>query len=271
MNEKIKFVFDRITSPKAFTTYAVIGVGVTVVMAILDTRKQCKYENEKKTQRENSDEPMTREEVKEEVQTTIKNYAPTAVSTLATIFCINKAESKWIDYNGMLSAGMTATQDKLNRFRSAAPGLVAAELVSGFGHQKAEEGKQWFCIKGFGTEPDVYFQSTIGDVIYAEYCLNRNFQYRGSASVREFFAFLDILDQCTMKHEMLGWDVGTMIEDWGLEFPWIDFEHYHTTDPETGEEITVIDYIWNPYFSADDTPFSNPWEYMPASYNYPHE
>ena len=271
MREKIKFVFDRVTSPKAFTTYAIIGVGVTVVMAILDTRKQCKYENEKKSQEIDSGEQMTREELKEEVQTTVKNYVPTVASALATIYCINKAESKWIDYNSMLSAGMVATQDKLNRFRSAAPGIAAAEVIHGFSHQKAEEGKQWFCVEGFGIEPDVYFQSTEADVIYAEYCLNRNFQCRGSASVREFFAFLDLLDQCTTEHEKLGWDVGTMLEDWGLEFPWIDFDHYHITDPETNEEVTKIVYIWEPRFSEDGMPFSNPWEYLPAAHNYPHE
>ena len=45
---KLGSIISAATSPKAYSTYAAIGVGVTVVLAILNTRKQCKIENEKK-------------------------------------------------------------------------------------------------------------------------------------------------------------------------------------------------------------------------------
>ena len=54
MRINLRGLFDKVTSPKAFTTYALIGVGVTITMAILNTRKQCEYEYEKKSQEENS-------------------------------------------------------------------------------------------------------------------------------------------------------------------------------------------------------------------------
>lgn len=265
MRINLRGLFNKVTSPKAFTTYALIGVGVTITMAILNTRKQCKYEYDKKSQEENS------ENVVEEIKTTVNNYAPTIISAVATVYCINKAETKWIDYNGMLSAGIMTAQNKMEKLRASVPGLAAAELIHGFGGQKAEEGKRWFCVKGYAGEPDVYFQSTIADVIYAEYCLNRNFHMRGSASVREFYAFLDILDQCPMKYEYLGWDYSYMENECNPEFIWIDFKHEYAVDPESGEEITEIRYTWSPIYSQDNMPYSNPWEYMPHSYNSPHE
>lgn len=267
MRINLRGLFNKVTSPKAFTTYALIGVGVTITMAILNTRKQCEYEYEKKSQEENSEKESTVEEIKN----TINNYAPTIISAVATTYCINKAEAKWIDYSGMLSTGMVAAQNKMEKLRASVPGLAAAELIHGFGGQRAEEGKQWFCVKGYAGEPDVYFQSTIADVIYAEYCLNRNFNMRGSASVREFYAFLDILDQCPLKYEYLGWDYGYLVEECNPEFIWIDFDHNHVIDPESGEEITEIRYFWSPIYNPSNEPYSNPWEYMPHSYNSPHE
>ena len=47
---KLESIINAATSPKAYSTYAAIGVGVTVVLAILNTRKQCKIENEQKSQ-----------------------------------------------------------------------------------------------------------------------------------------------------------------------------------------------------------------------------
>lgn len=272
MNNKLGCIITKLTSPKAYSTYAAIGVGVTVVLAILNTRKQCQIENEKKAQGSNSEEQMTREEVKEEVKTAIKNYAPTMISAIGTVYCINKAESKWIDYNGMLSAGIFATQNKLDKLRATVPGLAASEIIRSFSHQKADEGKQWFCIKGFDTEPDIFFQSTIADVIYAEYCLNRFFLNNGSASVFTFFEFLDILDKCPAKYSYLGWDYDYFASEYDSpQFIWLDFVHSHAIDLESGEDITEISYRWNPIYNPSDEPYSDPWNYIPCCYNSPHE
>ena len=125
---KLESIINAATSPKAYSTYAAIGVGVTVVLAILNTRKQCKIENEQKSQEGYSEKELTREDVKEEVKTTIKTYAPTIASTLATVYCINKAEGGWVNYSGVLTSALTTTERRIDQLRKSAPGLIAANV-----------------------------------------------------------------------------------------------------------------------------------------------
>lgn len=281
-----KFDLRVLTSPKAFSTYATIGVLATTVLAIVMTRKDCKNRFEKNPRGTIFEKEFNKEEVIGEIKESAKTYAPVMISAAATIFCIHKADQKWMDYNGLINASYVAARDKMARYRALAAPAVGAEVIKGLNGRKSEPGVEWFCIKDcpvnslgvsdsyfrdhspddinvavkcVGDTKDIYFQSTKADVIEAEYHLNRNFALRGSASMREFFAFLGILDQFPEGFEdYLGWDVGIMIEDWGIE-PWIDFEHWHTVDESTGEVINVIAYTWEPCFT--ETRDSLAWGY----------
>ena len=263
MNLNLNDIYKRATTPSAFSTYAVIGVIATTVLAIVCTRKQCQIEAEKKAQTEE----MTREEVIEEVKQTAKTYAPMVVSAAATIFCIKHANAKWINYNSLINANYIAARDKMARYRMLAPAAVGAEVLQGFENRpKKSEKVEWFCLKdclvyydedGQPRCHDVYFQSTWADVIWAELNLNRNFVYNSSASIREFFAFLGILDQCPQEYDddCFGWDVGTLLED--EEALWIDFEHLTVTDPSTKEDIHMIAPVFEPSSSDDGRRFAH--------------
>ena len=86
----------------------------------------------------------------------------------------------------------------------------------------------------------------MADVMEAQYHLNRNFALRGSASLREYFAFLGILDQFPEGFgDALGWEAGIMIEDWGVE-PWIDINHWTVKEPSTGETVHMISLEYDP-------------------------
>lgn len=61
-----------------------------------------------------------------------------------------------------------------------------------------------------------YFESTVEQVLAAEYHLNRNYILRGDASLNEFYEFLGL--DYTDSGDVLGWDMAS-----GLY--WIDFEH----------------------------------------------
>ena len=114
---------------------------------------------------------------------------------------------------------------------------------------------------------DIYFQSTMADVIEAQYHLNRNFALRGSASLREYFAFLGILDQFPEGFgDALGWDVGIMVEDWGIE-PWIDVEHWTVKEPSTDEVVHMIGLTWEPGFTEDMSALA--WGYDTTDYGDP--
>ena len=255
---KLNNFSKKFQSPRAYSAYAAIGVVVTTVLAIACTRKQCEYENEKNSQlekSENKSEEIVDIIAKGTIKQTVINYAPVIASAATTILFIRKSDQKWMEYNKLINAAYLASRDKMARYRMLAPAAVGAELVQGLNGQKSEPGVEWYCIKDcpvdIGETKDIYFQSTKADVIEAEYCLNRNFQLRGSASVREFFAFLGILDKFPEIYgDALGWDVGIMMEEWEVE-PWVDFEHWHTTDQSTGEVINMISFTWEPGFTED--------------------
>ena len=292
---KLNYILKKLDTPRAYSAYATIGVVVTTALAIVCTRKQCKYEKNL-----GEDIPENKSERHQIVKDTVKNYCPVIVSAVATIGCIRKADTKWADYTKLINHAYIASRDKMARYRMLAAPAVAAEVVQGLDGKKSEPGVEWFCLKDVpiigditsdgiiidtnikcdghtgvrsaGYTKDIYFQSTKADVIEAEYHLNRNFQLRGSASVREFFAFLGILDQ--FPHEFgdaIGWDCGVMMDDWGIE-PWIDFEHWHTTDQSTNEVINVIAFTWEPHFNEDASPLAygydiDHWDYFPAAFS----
>ena len=294
---KLNYILKKLDTPKAYAVYGMIGVVVTTGLAIHCTRKQCEFESEKIPEGVNLENKSVRQDI---VKQTAKNYAPVALSAAATIFCINKSNSKWMAYNSLINTAFVSARDKMARYRMLAAPAVAAEVVQGLDGKKSEPGVEWFCLKdvpviedvtsdGIVCESnvkfdeythvasacytkDIYFQSTKADVIEAEYHLNRNFALRGSASVREFFAFLGILDQFPNEFgDAIGWDVGVMMEEWGIE-PWIDFEHWHTTDPSTNEVINVISYTWEPHFNDDASPLAygydtEHWNYYPAAFS----
>lgn len=224
-------VIDAAFSPKAFSTYAVIGVGVTVTMAILNTRKQCKKEFEKKSQEGYLEKELTREDVKEEIKDTIKTYIPTATSALATLFCINKAEQGWVDYSGVLNSAYLASEKRVGQLRSIAPGAVVVAAHNYISNREAQEGMHWYCIPSIGDFPDLYFQTTGERLYYARLNLNRNYYLRYSASLREFLVFLDVLDQfdddvrkqIDKYGDNFGWDMVALLDDDPSIVPWIEF------------------------------------------------
>ena len=235
-------------SPKAFSAYAAIGVGVTVVMAILNTRKQCKMEYEKKAQEGYSEKELTREDVKEEIKETFNNYKPTIASALATVFCINKAENGWVDYGAFANAAYLASERRVAQLRNAAPGLVAAAVVEGVSKKPLDEKKMWFCIPAIGEFPDLYFQATEAQMWYSLYHLNRNYQIRGSASLKEFLSFLDVMDQfddpatkrrIEKEGDYFGWDMGIQLDECPEIAPWIQF-NYKTVRSDEGIDIVMI-------------------------------
>lgn len=81
-----------------------------------------------------------------------------------------------------------------------------------------------------------YFESTIEQVITAEYHLNRNFVLRGYTVLNEFYDFLG-LDPTDY-----GSEVGWTVED---ELFWIDFNHRKVV-MDDGLECFIIEALWGP-------------------------
>ena len=81
-----------------------------------------------------------------------------------------------------------------------------------------------------------YFESTIEQVIAAQYHINRNFVLRGYVTLNELYEFLGL--ETTEYGNTVGWAV----ED---EMYWIDF-HQHKVIMDDGLECYIIETPWGP-------------------------
>lgn len=87
-----------------------------------------------------------------------------------------------------------------------------------------------------------YFESTLSQVLEAEYHLNRNYVMGMGVCVNDFYAFLGI--DTIEGGDKIGW----FLDD---EIYWIDFNHYKTT-LDDGLEVYVIEFIFPPRLATDD-------------------
>ncbi len=82
-----------------------------------------------------------------------------------------------------------------------------------------------------------YFESTLSDVLQAEYHLNRNYELNGGIYLNDFYEMLGI------DNIQAGDAVGWFMNETGVD--WIDFDHRVMT-LEDGLEIIVLDFIFHP-------------------------
>lgn len=86
------------------------------------------------------------------------------------------------------------------------------------------------------TNVDRYFESTISNVIKAEYHLNHNYIMGGMVTINDFLEFLGLVVEPDGDNN--GWDFES-----GLV--WLDFNH-HITHLTDGLEVYVIECVWSP-------------------------
>lgn len=87
-----------------------------------------------------------------------------------------------------------------------------------------------------------YFESTIAQVLEAEYHLNRNWCLGARVYVNDFYEFLGI--ESIDEGNELGWF-------WSDEIAWLDFNHHKAT-LEDGLEVYVVDFVFAPRLETED-------------------
>lgn len=251
--DTINSIVEVATAPSAYSVYAGIGVVATTALAIVVTKKYCdRYFEQYKEKEEFEPEPE-----KPSVVETIKTFAPVVASAALTLYFVGKANSEWIDYNGIINSAASLAELRAAQYQNLASAAVGAELIKGLGKNKAENDLDWYCVKATGNIPDIYFQSKEADILYAMYHTNRNFMLRGTSSVGEFFAFLNIPEEelraaCPTwdeEKDTYGWDSTNFLE--GGLVPWIDFRLDHVEPTEESPWIGQIRFVWPPEHSDD--------------------
>lgn len=90
---------------------------------------------------------------------------------------------------------------------------------------------------------DRFFESTMENVLSAEYHLNRNFVLNGFNSLAEYFDFLGI--DVRKGDENLGWSI------WNNDIFWIDFSH-RISELDDGTEYVTIEMPFEPWIGYED-------------------
>jgi hypothetical protein len=253
LRETLSDLLETATTPTAYSVYAGAGVIITTALAIFATKKFCDNYYEKVLDKK----PYESEPPKPSKKEAIKTFAPVVLSGALTLFFISKANSEWIDYNGLIGNVYAMAENRAARYQSLASVAAGTELIRGLGNRKPDEGLDWYCVSAVGEIPDIYFQAKREDILEAMYHTNRNFQLRGTSSVGEFFAFLPISDEDLIAacpnwnkiKDMFGWDAYEFCE--GGLVPWIDFDLWHVDATETTPWIGKILFTWPPEPSKD--------------------
>lgn len=207
------------------------------------------------------DEELTK---KEKVVALAPTYTPTIISGVSTIACIFGATILNQKYQASLMSAYALVNNSYNDYKRKLTELYGKEahekILESLAVEKARNVDITAeCIGGIttleidGEEAEKrlfydeiserYFESTVEQVLSAEYHLNRNYILRGDACLNEFYEFLGL--DYTESGDILGWDMAS-----GLY--WIDFEHMkfqledgleccHISIPFGPEEIYVED------------------------------
>lgn len=93
----------------------------------------------------------------------------------------------------------------------------------------------------YETHMDKIFESTIEDVLLAEYHLNRNFTLRGHCLLNEFYEFLGLPP--TEYGNTVGWEYSLGWSFYGYQ--WIDFTH-EVIKLDDGLEVIQIGFLFEP-------------------------
>lgn len=172
-------------------------------------------------------------------------YIPAIAAGVGTIGCIfgghivnRKAQASLAGAYAMLGQSYSLYKDKVRE-------VCDAETVEKIEHEF--EGAHLVC-ENVCRRPEkngekhlfydelsgAVFERTWGEILDAEYHINRNFVLKGYVGLDEFYDFLDIHPEGMG----LGWDIA-------LGYSWIDFSHRMMT-LDDGLECFAIEYIFPP-------------------------
>ena len=220
-----------------------IGAVATTVMAVKATPKALKRMDEAK--KEKGDE-LSKLEV---VKVAGPVYVPSIVTGAATLACIfganvlnKKQQASLMSAYALLDHSYKDYRAKVTElFGEDAEGKIQTELAKDAYDEdlEVEDGKQLFYESFSGR----YFESTIGEVLRAEYDFNRKFAVSGYVCLNELYDEFR-LDRADYGDE-LGWSRFEMGEMYMYE--WIDFEHT-PAEIDGGMECIIITMPYQPTY-----------------------
>lgn len=250
--------FWKDNSATILTGLGSVGVVVTSLLAIKATSKAIKIIEDSK---EEKGEELTKSEIVKKVG---KIYIPTVLSGAATIGCIVGANVLNKKKQASLMSAYALLDNSYKEYRNKLKELYGEEthqkIIDSIVAEKADDisihseclcsncdlaleerdGKPKLFYDEYGKR---YFESTIEQVISAEYHLNRNYILRGFSVLNEFYEFLGL--ELTKYGSVVGW---APLDD-GMY--WIDFNH-RKIKLKDGTECYIIEMPFAPTVDYDE-------------------
>ena len=228
-----------------------IGVVLTTVSAVKATPKALESLEEAK---EEKGEELTRIE---KIKIAGPKYVPSILIGTGTIACIMGANIMNKRHQAALVSAYALVDSSFKEYKQKLKELYGEEthnnVVDAIALEKAKEvgiTAECMCANSSLTDDEAcgepvlfydeysnrYFESTIEQVITAEYHFNRNFVLRGFALLNELYEFLGL------ETTDYGSEVGWTIED---ELYWVDFNHRKVI-LDDGLECYILETPWGP-------------------------
>ena len=230
--------------------FASAGVVGTAVLAVRNNEKA-------KTEIEEKD-PETG---KEELLIFAKNHVSTIAVGASTVFCIFESNNLSQNHRAALISAYELLNSSFSNYKRKVieyhgpeehkrilnaiavekvdpPHIYADTLLTSTSLESenitANEPKRLF----YDAFSDRYFESTYGNVLQAQYHLNRNFSIGGVVMLNEYYEFIGL--ENTVEGNELGWCYGS-----NDGYVWIDFNNY-IAYMEDGTEYIIIDMPFEP-------------------------
>lgn len=250
MNKLVRssVMFVKRNASTILTCVGGVGVVATSVMAVKATPKALKLIEDAE---ETKGEKLTKFEV---VKVAGKVYIPAVVMGGATITCIfganvlnKRQQAALMSAYALLDNSYKDYKHKVGElYGEDADAKIRSELAKDkYEETKIEEedpNKQLF----YDEFSERYFESTMENVVRAEYAINRKISLWGGAALNEFYEALDIPPVDYGK--FLGWSSGALMEmAWS---DWLDFDHEKVV-MDDGLECYIIRMSAEPLFEYE--------------------
>lgn len=251
MNSRL---FIKRNASTILTCLGGVGVVATTITAVKATPKAIRLIEEAEQEK---GEELTKWE---KVSITTTTYLPSIGLGIATIACIFGSQILNKRQQAALMSAYALVDQSYKDYQRKLKELYGEEVDQEVREAIAIEKAEDVGVRGsyLGTncdlaleenngEPQVfydehsgrYFESTIEQVLTAEYHLNRNYILRGYSYLNEFYEFLGIEE--TDYGSVLGWAPN----DDGMY--WIDFNH-RKLESEEGKDIYIIEMPFEPTY-----------------------
>ena len=241
-------MFIKRNAPTILTSLGGVGVVATAVATAKATPKALTLLEEAKNEK---GEELTKLEV---VKVATPSYIPAILFGVGTIACIFSANILNKRNQAAIMSAYALLDSSFKEYK--------AKVVDVYGEDANNKIKEELAKDGYEeTEIEVeddkklfydeysgrYFNSTLSDVMAAEYRLNRDLIMRGYVYLNEFYEYLGL--EPIESGFKLGWSPGANLDYYWQE--WVDFNHHRVT-MDDGLECCIVTMLSEPILDFED-------------------